>query len=91
MPKEISNQALSVFERIKLTDENGNEFWMARQLSKVLDYTDFRNFAGVIEKAVEACKNSDYDVNEHIVEANEVLVAYFFTKRNGKAQQSFSS
>lgn len=75
MKKDLSQQGLSVFEQIKQTDENGNEFWMARQLAKALDYTDFRNFSGVIEKAAEACKNSDHNPLEHIVEANEVLTA----------------
>ncbi len=48
---------------------------MARQLSKALDYSDFRNFTGVIEKAWNACKNSGNDPLEHIVETNEVLIA----------------
>ncbi|WP_313189141.1 DNA damage-inducible protein D [Sphingobacterium sp.] len=73
MAKEISKSGLSVFEQIKNTDENGNEFWMARQLSKTLDYTDFRNFTGVIEKAAEACKKSGQQVADHLVEANEVV------------------
>lgn len=73
MAKEISKSGLSVFEQIKNTDENGNEFWMARQLSKALDYTDFRNFTGVIEKAAEACKKSGQQVADHLVEANEVV------------------
>ena len=57
MPKEIIKNSLSVFEQIKNTDHNGNEYWMARQLSKVLDYADFRNFTGVIEKAIDLAKN----------------------------------
>lgn len=73
MAKEISKSGLSVFEQIKNTDENGNEFWMARQLSKALDYADFRNFTGVIEKAAEACKKSGQQVSDHLVEANEVV------------------
>ena len=73
MANEISKNNLSVFEQIKHTDENGNEFWMARQLAKVLDYTDFRNFIGVIEKSKEACINSGHSVNNHIVEANEMV------------------
>jgi DNA-damage-inducible protein D len=73
MTKEISKNSLSVFEQIKNIDENGNEFWLARQLSKVLDYTDFRNFTGVIEKAAEACKKSGQQVADHIVEANEMV------------------
>ena len=73
MAKEIGKPKTSLFENIKNTDENGNEYWMARQLSKALDYTDFRNFTGVIEKAWNACKNSGYNPIDHIVEANEMV------------------
>jgi DNA-damage-inducible protein D len=73
MTKELSKKVLSIFEQIKHTDENGNEFWMARKLAKALEYTDFRNFTSVIEKAKEACKNSDQLVADHLVEFNEVV------------------
>jgi len=73
MAKQLAKNNLSIFEQIKHTDENGNEFWMARQLSKALDYTDFRNFTTVIEKAIDACKNSNQPVQNHIVEANEMV------------------
>jgi DNA-damage-inducible protein D len=64
MTNEISKKANSVFEQIKRTDENGNEFWAVRQLAKTLEYTDFRNFLSVIEKAKEACKNSGQEVEK---------------------------
>lgn len=70
--KNIDN-SLSIFEKIRQTDENGNEFWMARQLAKALDYTDFRNFNGVIEKVIEACKNSKQPIQNHVVESNEMV------------------
>jgi DNA-damage-inducible protein D len=73
MANKISKNSLSVFEQIKQIDEDGNEFWMARQLSKLLDYSDFRNFIGVIEKSIEACKNSGHNHLDHLVEANEVV------------------
>lgn len=73
MAKEIAKQALSVFELIRQTDENGNEFWAARQLAKALEYTDFRNFLSVIEKAKEACRNSGQPVENHLVEFNEMV------------------
>ena len=73
MAKEISKPKARPFEQIRHTDKNGNEYWMARQLSKVLDYTDFRNFTGVIEKAWNACKNSGNNPSDHIVEANEMV------------------
>jgi len=85
MKKEISKKNESLFEQIKHTDENGNEYWMARQLAKTLEYTDFRNFSSVIAKAVEACKNSGHNTSEHIVEANEVLIA------GQGAKQTYSS
>lgn len=73
MTKELSNQKLNLFEQIRQTDENGNEYWMARKLSKALEYSDFRNFIGVITKAKEACENSGQTVENHIVEANEMV------------------
>lgn len=85
MTKELTNQNLSLFEQIKQIDKNGNEYWMARQLAKALDYTDFRNFVTVINKAVEACKHSGQNPMEHIVEANEVLIA------GQGAKQTYSS
>jgi len=76
MATEIMKQGSSIFEQIKQIDENGNEFWYARQLAKILEYADFsRNFIGVINKAKLACANSGQEVSEHIVETNEVLEA----------------
>jgi DNA-damage-inducible protein D len=63
----------TVFEQIKQLDENGNEFWGARSLSKILDYSEFRNFVPVIERAKEACKNSNEDVDYHFVDYHEEI------------------
>ena len=73
MENQINKRLMSVFEQIKHTDDNGNEFWMARQLAKALEYTDFRNFNSVIEKAKDACKNSGQEIADHLVEFNEVV------------------
>ena len=73
MEKDIQKSGQSIFEQIKRTDENGNEFWTARTLAKALDYTDFRNFLSVVAKAKEACINSGQQVENHIVEANEMV------------------
>ena len=74
MAKEISKQALTVFEQIKQKDKNGNEYWSARQLAKVLEYTDFRNFLTVINKAKEACIKSGQPVEHHLVDFNEEII-----------------
>lgn len=63
----------TIFEQIKEIDENGNEYWGARQLSKTLEYTDFRNFQTVINKAKEACRNSGELIENHIVDFNEMV------------------
>jgi DNA-damage-inducible protein D len=73
MADEVSTNNLSVFEQIRQTDENGNEFWLARQLAKVLDYADFRNFVSVVERAQIACKKCMQNINDHIVEATEMV------------------
>jgi len=73
MKKGISKTVLSVFEQIKHTDENNIEFWLARQLAKALEYTDFRNFSSVVEKAKEACKNSGQPIENHLVDINEMV------------------
>lgn len=62
------------FEEIKQIDADGNEFWYARTLSKLLGYSDFRNFLKVIEKAKEACSNSGQDISDHLVEVTEVVL-----------------
>lgn len=63
----------SIFEQIRRIDEKGNEYWSARDLSRVLEYTDYRNFEKVIQKAKEACKNSHQVVFDHFVDFNEMV------------------
>lgn len=65
--------ANNIFEEIKRVNESGEERWSARDLYKALDYTDYRNFLNVIEKAKEACKNSSQVIHNHFVEANEMV------------------
>jgi len=54
-----------IFESIKHINEYGQEFWYARELSKALHYSDWRNFENAIFKAMEACKNSGYEISDH--------------------------
>jgi len=63
----------SLFEQIKKIDTNGQEYWSARDLAKVLEYTDYRNFSLVIKKAKEACKNSAQEPHDHFVEFNDMI------------------
>ena len=40
MTKELRNSRLPIFEQIKQIDENGNEYWTARELGKILEYSE---------------------------------------------------
>jgi DNA-damage-inducible protein D len=63
----------STFESIKHTNEYGQEFWYARELQNVLEYTEWRNFNNVIDKAKEACKNSQNSIYDHFVDINKMV------------------
>ena len=72
MAETLKNNKL--FEDIKHYNEFDMEFWYARELQEVLEYTDWRNFIKVIDKAKEACKNSKNNVLDHFVEADKMVV-----------------
>lgn len=73
MKNDIINKHHSIFESIRQVDENGNEYWLARELGRALEYTDFRNFTNVIDKAKEACQNSNQPIQNHFVDINEMV------------------
>lgn len=61
------------FEKIKRIDNNGREYWSSRELAKVLEYADYRNFLTAVNKAKMACKNSGEVIHNHFVDANEMV------------------
>jgi DNA-damage-inducible protein D len=63
----------NIFETIKRLDNNGKEYWSSRDLARVLEYTDYRNFLAVIDKAKKACENSGEVIHSHFVETNEMV------------------
>ena len=63
----------TIFESIKHVDEDGNEYWYARELQKVLEYTEWRKFVGVIKKAINSCKASNYVTSDHFVGADKMI------------------
>lgn len=62
-----------VFERSRNLDDNYQEYWTARQLSRDLEYDEYRNFLKVIEKAKIACEMSGHEVNDHFVDITEMV------------------
>ena len=65
--------ASNTFERIKRVNPEGHESWSARDLARVLEYSEFRHFLPVIEKAREACLNSAHRVEDHFEQILEMV------------------
>jgi DNA-damage-inducible protein D len=70
---ELDIQHNKLFDDIKHIDENGNEFWYARELQEVLQYKEWRNFQKVLSTAQIACKISQQSVSNQFVEVNKLI------------------
>lgn len=63
----------SVFENIKYVDEYGHEYWEARKLMSILQYSNWQNFERVINKAKFACENSNISIKNHFIDASKMV------------------
>lgn len=80
----LNAEEYKTFESIKHVRENGTEFWYARELAEVLEYVQWRNFQKVIDRAVLACKNSGFKVNDHFAEVSKMVDIGSLTQRKIK-------
>lgn len=71
--KSVVRQYHSTFDRMRQVDDAGNEYWLARSLAKVLDYSEYRHFLPVLERARDACKNSRHRVRDHFEDVLEMV------------------
>ncbi len=70
--KEIDKNNKS-FEETKHIDENGIEFWYARELMPILQYSNWQNFEKIIDKAKISCENSDVNVLDHFIDVSKMV------------------
>ena len=70
---ELEKIGNKTFEKIKHIDENGVEYWYARELMIALDYTKWGNFKGVIIKSIQSCENSNISMVDHFAEAGKTV------------------
>ena len=74
MEKEISSSTHTpIFEQIKRFDEDGQEFWSARDLARAFEYSEYRHFVPAIQRAKEACENSGHSVVDHFEDILEMI------------------
>lgn len=73
MKAKLTKKAVALFENIKKIDEEGREYWSSRDLAKILEYKDYRNFLTVINKAKESCGNSNIMLIDHFVDVTDMV------------------
>ena len=69
--EQIKQQFDSV---IKITENEKIEFWYARDLMKLLGYTEWRNFEKAIKRAIISCETSNISSGDHFVEVNKIVM-----------------
>ena len=71
---ELKEYTERLFEDIKRIGEDGNEYWLARELMPLLEYSKWENFNNVIKKAVIAYKNSNNDDSYWLPEIRKPII-----------------
>ena len=78
---EIKEYTEKLFENIKHIDDNGNEYWLAKELQRVLEYTQWRRFENVINKSKLSCNNSNISIDDHFANVGKMVEIGSNTKR----------
>ncbi len=73
MSTRLTKKAKETFESIKHVDADGHEYWSSRELSKALEYSDYRTFEEVARRAYRACANSGVNPDDHFVVKSEMV------------------
>ena len=79
---ELKQYNENIFESIKHIDENGQEYWEARELQNILGYHQWRSINYLIKRAKLACKESKCNVNDHFAVQRKMIKLAKGAKRN---------
>jgi DNA-damage-inducible protein D len=72
MEKETISKLSKTFEE-SAYEQDGVEYWLARELQELLGYSDWRNFLNAVDKAKESCKTTGEVVSDHFVDVNKMI------------------
>lgn len=78
---ELKAREYKLFEDIRHVGEDGREYWLARELAPVLEYSKWENFSKVIDKAMIACENSGQNVAYHFPDVRKIVTTGVSTKK----------
>ena len=78
---DIELYSNKIFDDIKHIDEFGNEYWYARELMPILEYSKWERFSNAIDNAKIACEKSGYDINDHFPGVGKMVTIGSKTKR----------
>jgi len=84
---DLEKYNYETFESIKHVNDYGQEYWLARELQRVLEYSDYRNFELSIFKAMDACKSSGFEISDHFGEVTEMVTIGSGARRYLKSYQ----
>ena len=71
----------TIFEKIKHINEYGNEYWSARELYKILEYTEYGKFLPIIKKAEISCETAKWSIDDHFSHVSEMVEIWSWAKR----------
>jgi len=72
MEKNIINKLNKTFEEAAY-EQDGIEYWLARELQELLDYAQWRNFLNVVDKAKQSCETGGHQVSDHFADVSKMI------------------
>jgi len=78
--------ASSIFDQLKKVNEHQQEYWSARDLGRTLEYSEYRFFLPVLEKAKIACQNSGFAIEDHFEDIHDMISIGTWTVREAKRE-----
>lgn len=72
MEKETITKLNKSFEEYAY-EQDGIDYWLARELQELLGYADWRNFLNAVDKAKESCKTTGEAISDHFVDVTKMI------------------